>query len=131
MEIRLPRLLLGLVVGASLAVSGAVMQGLFRNPLADPGLVGVSAGAGLGAIVAIVLGGLLPAALADRIGFGLVPLAAFAGGWASTMILYASRRGRGAPRSPRCCWRASRSARSRARSRACSSTWPTTGSCAT
>jgi iron complex transport system permease protein len=88
MEIRLPRLLLGLVVGASLAVSGAVMQGLFRNPLADPGLVGVSAGAGLGAITAIVLGGLLPVALADRIGFGLVPLAAFAGGWASTMVLY-------------------------------------------
>jgi iron complex transport system permease protein len=88
MEIRLPRLLLGLVVGASLAVSGAVMQGLFRNPLADPGLVGVSAGAGLGAITAIVLGGLLPVALADRIGFALVPLAAFAGGWASTMILY-------------------------------------------
>jgi iron complex transport system permease protein len=88
MEIRLPRLLLGLLVGASLAVSGAVMQGLFRNPLADPGLVGVSAGAGLGAITAIVLGGLLPVALADRIGFGLVPLAAFAGGWVSTMVLY-------------------------------------------
>lgn len=48
LDIRLPRVLMGMVVGASLAVSGAVMQGLFRNPLADPGLVGVGAGAGLG-----------------------------------------------------------------------------------
>jgi iron complex transport system permease protein len=88
MEIRLPRLILGLVVGAALAVSGAVMQGLFRNPLADPGLVGVSAGAGLGAILAIVLGGLLPVALGDLIGMWLVPFAAFLGGWGSTLILY-------------------------------------------
>ena len=44
-DIRLPRVVLGVLVGAALAVSGAVMQGLFRNPLADPGLVGVSAGA--------------------------------------------------------------------------------------
>ncbi|TJZ82779.1 iron ABC transporter permease [Paracoccus hibiscisoli] len=50
LQIRMPRLLTGLPVGASLAVSGAVMQGLFRNPLADPGLLDVSAGAGLGAI---------------------------------------------------------------------------------
>jgi iron complex transport system permease protein len=88
MEIRLPRLILGLIVGAALAVSGAVMQGLFRNPLADPGLVGVSAGAGLGAIVAIVLGGLLPATAGALIGQWLVPFAAFLGGWASTLVLY-------------------------------------------
>ena len=50
LDIRLPRLVMGLLVGAALAVSGALMQGLFRNPLADPGIVGVSAGAGLGAI---------------------------------------------------------------------------------
>ncbi|MEP1768512.1 MAG: iron chelate uptake ABC transporter family permease subunit, partial [Sulfitobacter sp.] len=56
-DIRAPRMILGILVGAALAVSGVVMQGLFRNPLADPGLVGVSAGAGLGAISAIVLGG--------------------------------------------------------------------------
>ena len=55
--IRLPRLVLGVLVGAALAVSGVVMQGLFRNPLADPGLVGVSSGAGLGAVGIIVLGG--------------------------------------------------------------------------
>ncbi|ARC87542.1 iron ABC transporter permease [Rhodovulum sp. MB263] len=95
-EIRLPRLAMGALVGAALAVSGAVMQGLFRNPLADPALVGISAGAGLGAISAIVLGGLLPAAIAGALGYYLVPLAAFAGAWAMTLLLYgiATRRGR-------------------------------------
>ncbi|MBU2982633.1 iron ABC transporter permease [Lentibacter algarum] len=96
LDIRLPRTLMGVLVGAALAVSGAVMQGLFRNPLADPGLVGVSAGAGLGAIIAIVLGGLLPAVVTDKLGYYLVPVAAFAGSWASTLVLYrvATRKGR-------------------------------------
>src|SRR5690606_26662007 len=57
--VRLPRVLLGVLVGAALGVSGAVMQGLFRNPLAEPGLVGVSAGSALGAVAFIVLGGSL------------------------------------------------------------------------
>ncbi len=92
-DIRLPRLLTGIVVGAALAVSGALMQGLFRNPLADPGIVGVSAGAGLGAVVAIVLGPVLPIAV---LGAALLPLAAFIGAWASMLILYrvATRAGR-------------------------------------
>ncbi|MEM7489304.1 MAG: iron ABC transporter permease [Pseudomonadota bacterium] len=96
LDIRLPRLAMGILVGAALAVSGAVMQGLFRNPLADPGLVGVSAGAGLGAISAIVLGGLLPGAMAAPFGAHLVPVAAFLGGWVSTLLLYriSTRRGR-------------------------------------
>ncbi|MEJ6392159.1 iron ABC transporter permease [Gymnodinialimonas sp. 2305UL16-5] len=96
MDIRLPRLFMGILVGAALAVSGAVMQGLFRNPLADPGLVGVGAGAGLGAITAIVLGGLLPVALQDLVGYYLVPFAAFFGGWATTILLYfvSTNRGR-------------------------------------
>ncbi|ESW63509.1 hypothetical protein X773_33585, partial [Mesorhizobium sp. LSJC285A00] len=55
-DIRMPRVLLGVLIGAALAVSGAVMQGLFRNPLADPGLIGVSAGSSLGAVAVIVLG---------------------------------------------------------------------------
>src|SRR6266508_952271 len=55
-DIRLPRVILGVLIGAELAVSGAVMQGLFRNPLADPGLIGVSAGSSLGAVAVIVLG---------------------------------------------------------------------------
>lgn len=86
-DIRLPRLFMGICVGAALAVSGAVMQGLFRNPLADPGIVGVSAGAGLGAITAIVLGGMLPVVLRDLVGPSLVPIAAFLGGWGTTLIL--------------------------------------------
>lgn len=87
-DIRLPRLALGLAVGAALAVSGVLLQGLFRNPLADPGIVGVSAGAGLGAVLAIVLGGLLPAALTALVGSALVPLAAGLGGWLTTLLLY-------------------------------------------
>ncbi len=95
-DIRLPRLFLGICVGAALAVSGAVMQGLFRNPLADPGIVGISAGAGFGAIVAIVLGALLPVWISDLVGNQLIPLAAFFGGWGTTLILYrvSTRRGR-------------------------------------
>jgi iron complex transport system permease protein len=87
---------MGILVGAALAVSGAVMQGLFRNPLADPGLVGVGAGAGLGAIGAIVLGSLLPFALRDALDYYLVPVAAFLGGWLTTILLYrlSTHRGR-------------------------------------
>ena len=55
-HIRLPRVLAGLLVGAALAVSGAVMQGIFGNPLADPGIIGVSYGASLGAVIAVALG---------------------------------------------------------------------------
>ncbi len=95
LDIRLPRMFMAVLVGASLAVSGAVMQGLFRNPLADPGIVGVSAGAGLGAITAIVLGGLLPAVLLEFFGSSLIAIAAFLGAWGATIILYSvsTRRG--------------------------------------
>ncbi len=88
MEIRLPRIFLGALVGGALAVSGAVMQGLFRNPLADPGIVGVSAGAALGAVSMIVLGSTILAPLVIFLGIFALPLAAFAGGLASTWILY-------------------------------------------
>ena len=76
-EIRLPRVILSAIVGASLGISGASLQGLFRNPLADPGLIGVSAGAALGATLIIVLGG----DLFDQstLGIYLIPLAAVAG----------------------------------------------------
>ncbi|WP_343316080.1 iron chelate uptake ABC transporter family permease subunit [Brucella sp. BE17] len=96
MEIRLPRIALGILIGAGLAVSGAVMQGLFRNPLADPGLVGVSAGAGLGAVSIIVLGTGVLAPLVAALGMYALPLAAFLGGLATTLLLYrvATRRGR-------------------------------------
>lgn len=87
--VRLPRLVLGALVGAGLAVAGAMMQGLFRNPLADPGLVGVSAGAATAAVAAIVLGGSALAAVASLLGTAFLPLAAFAGGLLNTLLLYA------------------------------------------
>ncbi|PLP60614.1 iron ABC transporter [Mesorhizobium loti] len=95
-DIRLPRVVLGALIGAALAVSGAVMQGLFRNPLADPGIVGVSAGAGLGAVSVIVLGGTALAPFTMLLGSMALPLAAFVGGLVTTLILYqvATRQGR-------------------------------------
>ncbi|HWU65239.1 MAG TPA: iron ABC transporter permease [Ensifer sp.] len=87
-SIRLPRVVMGLLVGAALAVSGAVMQGIFRNPLADPGLAGVSAGAGLGAALMIVLGGRLSLPIAGSFGYAALPVAAFCGGLLTTLILY-------------------------------------------
>ena len=95
-DIRLPRVLLGVLVGASLAVSGAVMQGLFRNPLADPGLIGISAGSSLAAVAVIVLGATFLAPLVLIFGSFALPLAAFFGGLATTLVLYriSTRQGR-------------------------------------
>ena len=82
-EIRLPRVVLGLLVGATLSMSGAAYQGAFRNPLADPYLLGIAAGAGLGATVAITQN------LGDGAGFGdPVPLAAFAGALLAVVMSY-------------------------------------------
>lgn len=81
-DIRLPRVLLGLLVGAALAQAGAAMQGLFRNPLAEPGVVGVSGGAALAAVCSLVIG--LPSALPLPTGL-LLPAAAFLGGWLATL----------------------------------------------
>jgi iron complex transport system permease protein len=86
--IRLPRVLLAIGVGGGLAVSGAVMQGLFRNPLADPGLIGVSSGASLAAVVTIVLGSTVLGAWGDLLGAFLLPAAAFAGGVLATFVVY-------------------------------------------
>lgn len=78
-DLRLPRALLAFAVGGSLAVAGAVLQALVRNPLADPYLLGLSGGAGLGAVLAIVLG----------VGSGWgVPLAALAGALAAIALVY-------------------------------------------
>lgn len=95
-DIRLPRTVLGLFVGAALGVAGGMMQGLFRNPLADPGLVGVSAGAALAATTAIFLGGRLLPPGYEGLAPHLVSLAAFAGGLVTTVTLYvvATREGR-------------------------------------
>ncbi|WP_336922935.1 FecCD family ABC transporter permease [Aquipuribacter sp. SD81] len=80
-QIRLPRVVLGALVGAMLALAGAAYQGVFRNPLADPYLLGVSSGAGLGATLAIVAGGSLA-------GLGL-PVVAFLGGLVGVAATYA------------------------------------------
>ncbi|WP_114241526.1 iron ABC transporter permease [Dyella sp. C9] len=86
--LRLPRVLMATLVGASLACSGATMQGLFRNPLVEPGLIGVSAGAALGAIGMIVLGGsVLSAAPAVMGSFGIAG-AGFLGGLTATIVVY-------------------------------------------
>ncbi|GIX31850.1 MAG: ABC transporter permease [Porticoccaceae bacterium] len=85
-EIRLPRICLGLAVGALLAVSGAVLQGLFRNPLAEPSTIGVTAGASVGAGLAIALGG--PALAHALWGLPWVAAGAFFGGLAATLLVY-------------------------------------------
>ena len=85
-QLRLPRAALAALTGATLAVAGAMMQGLFRNPLADPGLVGVSSGAALGAVLMIVMGERL-AVLEPLRGPLLVPMAALAGAWTVTFVI--------------------------------------------
>jgi iron complex transport system permease protein len=92
-SVRLPRITVAMSVGAMLAAAGTIMQGLFRNPLADPGLVGVSSGAGFAAASVIVLGDRL---FAGRLPFEALPFAAFAGGLLTTTLLYriATREGR-------------------------------------
>ena len=87
-ELRFPRGIAAFLVGSTLAATGAVMQGLFRNPLADPGLIGVSAGASLAAAAGIVLGGTWFVGLYDILGFLLVPIFAFFGGIAVTFFIY-------------------------------------------
>ncbi len=79
-QLRVPRLILALLVGALLALCGAVMQGLFRNPLADPGIAGVSTGAALGAVLSLVL---LPAWSVFS-----TPFCAFLGGLVTTLLVW-------------------------------------------
>jgi cobalamin transport system permease protein len=89
-QLRAPRVVLGLLVGALLASAGATYQGVFRNPLADPYLLGVAAGAGLGATLAIAYGG------GTAFTGDLLPLAAFAGGGVAVALTYVIGRSAGA-----------------------------------
>lgn len=82
-QIRLPRIALALLAGAALALAGVVMQGLFANPLAEPGLVGVSSGAAVGAVLALTLGATAA---------WMLPTAAFVAGLATTVVVYALAR---------------------------------------
>lgn len=82
MDIRLPRVILAALVGAALAVGGCALQGLFRNPLAEPGILGVSSGGALGAVIAIFLG-------FQASSLWVLPSAAFAGALASALAVFA------------------------------------------
>ena len=82
-QIRLPRVLGGALVGAALATAGALFQGLLRNPLADPYIIGTSAGAALGATLAMMA----PLSV-SFLGFGLVPIAAFIGALLTVLLVY-------------------------------------------
>jgi iron complex transport system permease protein len=82
-QVRLPRVVGGALVGSALATAGVLFQGLFRNPMADPYIIGTSAGAALGATVAMML----PVGMAF-LGFGLVPVLAFAGALLTVLLVY-------------------------------------------
>lgn len=88
LTIRLPRVLLAVLTGMALAVSGAVMQGLFRNPLADPGLLGISSGAGLAVALSVVL----PVSLPPLLALWLPSLAAFAGSLVVMLLIFSFSR---------------------------------------
>ena len=94
-ELRLPRVVLGVLVGAMLASSGAAYQGVFRNPLADPYLLGAAAGAGLGVTIVIVGGHVANGGVLDP-----VPLAAFAGALGAAFLAYAIGAAGGSARTP-------------------------------
>ena len=93
--IRAPRVVLALAAGAALGASGAAVQGVFRNPLADPGLIGVSPGAALGAVSVIVLGPALFGPIDPAWRTWLLPAAAFVGGLGATFIVYVAARAQG------------------------------------
>ncbi len=95
LNIRMPRILLAMLVGASLGVGGAVLQGLFRNPLADPGLLGVSSGGALGAVCVIVLGTAWFGSLGAYLHSFILPLAAFVGALLAAGTVYAIARRNG------------------------------------
>ena len=97
-NIRLPRLLLGVAAGAGLGMAGALMQGLFRNPLADPGLIGISSGSALAAASFIVMGNLWFPDLPRSLGSWTLVAMAFMGGLVVTFLIYALAQSQGQTR---------------------------------
>lgn len=95
--LRLPRILLGMLVGAALGISGAAIQGIFRNPLAEPGLIGISAGASLMAATIIVLEPMLLAGLSAILGYYLLAFGAFAGAGFAAFLIYQIAKSDGRP----------------------------------
>jgi iron complex transport system permease protein len=88
MQIRLPRVVLGLLIGAALGVAGTAIQGLFRNPLADPALIGISSGAAFFAAMMIVFSGSVLHFVDVLLGHWSLPAAAFLGGFLTTLVIY-------------------------------------------
>lgn len=88
-DVRLPRVMVACTIGGGLATAGVIMQGIFRNPMADPGIIGATSGGALGAVLAIYVGW-----AADR--FYALPLAAFIGAWSCSHLVYllATERGK-------------------------------------
>lgn len=95
--VRLPRVVLGILVGAGLGISGAAVQGIFRNPLAEPGLIGISAGASLMAVAIIALEIGLLSGLSNLLGYYLLAFGAFAGAGLAAMLVYQIARTDGRP----------------------------------
>lgn len=94
--LRLPRVILGVLVGSILAIAGATIQGLFRNPLAEPGLIGISSGASLFAVIMIVLEARFFSFMTAAFGYYALSIAAFIGACITTFIVYrlAMRKGK-------------------------------------
>lgn len=94
-EIRLPRVLLCALTGAVLSVSGVLMQGLFRNPIVEPGLVGTSSGAAFGAAIVFVIAEKFSPGVKSMLGPFLMPVMAFLGGLTATFLVYSLARNSG------------------------------------
>ena len=86
-DIRLPRIIMGVIVGSSLGIAGAILQGLFRNPLIDPGFIGVSSGAAVGAMIVIMFSSLFTFITGTYIQF-LLPIFSMIGGMFTTLLVY-------------------------------------------
>ena len=95
--VRMPRVLLGVLVGAALGISGAAIQGIFRNPLAEPGLIGISAGASLMSAIVITLETTLLAGISQYLGYYLLTVSAFAGAAVATLLVYQISKTNGRP----------------------------------
>lgn len=87
-DLRLPRIVMGILIGSMLSVSGACMQGMFKNPLATPDLIGITSGATLFAAMSLVLGGVLKTFIPESLHFYMLSLMAFVGSLLTMLIVY-------------------------------------------
>lgn len=87
-QVRLPRTIMGMIMGCGLAISGASLQGMFKNPLATPGIIGITAGSALFAAISIVLGGTIKAFLPEYVHYMLLSISAFIGALLVMFLVY-------------------------------------------